>query len=156
MQANLGESNYVTIQNTYININININNIGGSYYCGNRILNVLIDIIYYLSKYDYGTVFLNPIDTRNLPDYKKKNIRPMCYSHIITKILKGDYINHNNLDFNDIIVNTISDIHLVLHNALYYNKEHSLYYRMSKVQQTVFASLFQKSVEPYINDIIKK
>lgn len=72
---------------------------------------------------DRQELFLNPVNPVEVPDYATVIKKPMCWLWIDEKLEKNTYRN---------VAEFVRDVHLVLDNAMLYNKGETPYHRTAK------------------------
>ncbi len=97
-------------------------------------LSKIFDMIKYLSGYDYGDTFSEPVDVKFVRDYRTYVKRPMDLGTISKRLLEGEYCNisKQRKDFIEgesasemdiVIFNILKDVEQIWHNCFSYNRE---------------------------------
>jgi hypothetical protein len=139
-----------------------------SYNFSSLILVVLWQILKKLRVYDYGDIFLDPVDIELVKDYLAIVSKPMDYNTIITKLENGGYEpslfsgdltpgndddEHEPIDaMEEIVLYALMDTHQVHHNCLLYNQKGSVFYRAGSVQRNKYLAYFEKHIQERLSN----
>jgi len=124
----------------------------GSFPFNTIILCELLQILSKLSEYDYGELFIAPVDTGIITDYLKTVHTPMDYGTIISKLEKGEYApssedKDSEMDaMEEIVLYALKDILQVHHNCYLYNPKGGMYHRAGEVQARKWNAYYNKHI----------
>jgi len=106
-----------------------------------KILSKIFDMVKALIDYDFGSIFSEPVDVKQVRDYKVYVKRPMDLGTITSSLLKGAYckvspnprtkelVGVDQVTEMDVIVfKVLKDIEQIWHNCFLYNREGKLAY----------------------------
>jgi len=131
------------------------------------ILSELLQILRKLLEYEYGGIFAEPVNTQELPDYLQTIRKPMDYSTIISKLIKGGYspssggitIDGEKMEpmdeMEEILLFAIMDVDQVHHNCFLYNHKGCQFYRAGEVQDRKWHAYSKKYTEESIPDKVQ-
>ncbi len=101
-----------------------------------KVLSKICDMTKFLAKYDFGYIFAEPVDCKQVRNYRTFVKRPMDLGTIETNILKGLYLKklspkltkdlpgiENATDMDVIIVAVLKDVEQIWHNCFLFNRE---------------------------------
>jgi len=133
----------------------------GSFTFNSLILCELLQILSKLSEYDYGELFIAPVDTNMITDYLKTIRTPMDYGTIISKLEKGEYSPPSSEEkdgemdaMEEIVLYALKDILQVYHNCLMYNPKGGMYHRAGEVQARKWNAYYSKHIADRISPSI--
>ncbi len=104
-----------------------------------KLLSKIYDMTKFLVKYDFGYIFAEPVDCKQVRNYRTFVKRPMDLGTIQANILKGLYLKstspkrtkdlpgiENATDMDVVIVAALKDIEQIWHNCFLFNREGKL------------------------------
>ena len=121
-----------------------------------RLLSIIHQMLLGLMEYDFGYMFAEPVDCKQITNYKTLVKRPMDLGTIASNLINGRYIETFSKEqvtsWDDIALAILKDIELVWHNCFTFNYEGSAVYRMAEVQRRRFLITQQRSFQSYISE----
>jgi hypothetical protein len=125
---------------------------------GMKLLSILHEMVCRLMDYDFGYMFRNPVNCKEIPMYTTIVKRPMDLGTISSNLLDGSYRKSlgDNFTLENVALAVLKDIELVWHNCFLFNVEGSAVYRMAEVLRRKEKKFRQESFEPLLSDYIKR
>ncbi|KAL3815518.1 hypothetical protein ACHAXA_007374 [Cyclostephanos tholiformis] len=130
------------------------------------LLSSLLDIVKKLVNYDYGYVFAEPVNYKEIPDYLKIVQTPMDYNTVIDRLESGIYADFipsddisrekENSTMEAILVHVLCDIERVTHNCQLYNKKDSSIYRIGDVHAKKWSAYFHEYISHKLPDNVER
>ena len=124
---------------------------------GMRVLSMIHEMLGKLMEYDFGYMFMKPVDCEAVPGYKDIVKHPMDLGTICSKLINGGYSNilKENNSFDDVIVEVLKAVELVWHNCYIFNFGGSAIYRMAVVQSRRAKAICERSFNNLLSDEVK-
>jgi hypothetical protein len=118
------------------------------------VLSILHEMLHMLMNYDFGDVFRNPVNYREIPTYKTIVKNPMDLGTISKDLVKGKG-RYESKSPEGVVLAVLKDIELVWHNCFIFNIEGSAVYRMANIHKRRAHSIRQRSFDHLISDRVK-
>jgi hypothetical protein len=124
---------------------------------GLKLLSILHEMVCFLMDYDFGYMFRDPVNCKEIPMYTTIVKRPMDLGTISSNILNGSYIKFlgDNFSLENVALAILKDIELVWHNCFLFNVEGSAVYRMAEVLRRKELKIRRESFEHLLSAYIK-
>lgn len=122
------------------------------------ILSIIHEMVLKLLDYDFGYVFSQPVDPKQVPEYPKIVKKPMDLGTIAKQLVNGTYKSRfkGKLSLDEVVAAVLCDIELVWHNCFLFNLAGSSIYRMAEVQSRAARRMQEKSFDAVLTAEVKK
>ena len=125
------------------------------------------ELLAFLVEFDFGYMFKDPVNAKDVPDYTRIIKKPMDLGTIrgnlinlkYTKAAKRDLSTENIPEsqmtariLDEIILSALKDLELIYHNCFTYNVRGTAVYRMAEVQRRKAKMIIEKSIVPCLDE----
>ena len=125
------------------------------------------ELLLFLCTFDFGYMFKNPVDTKQVPDYLRIVKKPMDLSTICANIVTGKYAKNAKKELtrdnapasqvagrvlDHVALSALQDLELMYHNCFTYNIRGTAIYRMAEVQRRKARMIIDRSIEQHMSE----
>lgn len=123
-----------------------------------HILSKLHEMVLKLMSYDFGYIFCEPVDCKQVLGYKDLIKKPMDLGTIGKRLVNGYYkkFYETHKSWDDVHIAVLKDIELVWHNCFTFNLEGSSIHRMAEVHRKRMLKMLARSINDDLSENVKQ
>ena len=130
-------------------------------------LSKIHELLAFLVEFDFGYMFKDPVNAKDVPDYNKIIKKPMDLGTIRGNLINLKYMKAAKRDLSkenipesqmtarildEIILFALKDLELIYHNCFTYTVRGTAVYRMAEVQRRKAKMIIEKSIVPCLDE----
>ena len=130
-------------------------------------LSKIHELLAFLVEFDFGYMFKDPVNAKDVPDYTRIIKKPMDlgtirgnlinlkYMKTVKRELSKENISESQMTariLDEIILSALKDVELIYHNCFTYNVRGTAVFRMAEVQRRKAKMIIEKSIVPCLDE----